>query len=139
MRRRGGAEQISRQPLDEALRRVADHLEVRRDSIRSSDLRSRDGQEVGEAVSDRPILIGKRDYSQGTVGILSVLEAQRRAFSARNSEISLRNQRLQNRIDLHLALGGDFEEPPPREPAGDDPVVARTAPDPARPTEAGSN
>ncbi len=50
-----------------------------------------------------------RDYSQGSVGILSVLEAQRRAFNARSSMISLRNSRIQNRIDLHLALGGDFE------------------------------
>ncbi len=50
-----------------------------------------------------------RDYSQGIVGILEVLEAQRRAVSARNSMILLRNQRLQNRVDLHLALGGDFE------------------------------
>ena len=54
-----------------------------------------------------------RDYSQGIVGILSVLEAQRRASNARSSMISLRNGRIQNRIDLHLALGGDFETPPP--------------------------
>ncbi len=54
-----------------------------------------------------------RDYTEGIVGILSVLEAQRRAFNARSSMISLQNDRLQNRIDLHLALGGDFEEPPP--------------------------
>jgi multidrug efflux system outer membrane protein len=49
-----------------------------------------------------------RDYSEGIVGILEVLEAQRRAVDARNAMIQLRNQRLQNRIDLHLALGGDF-------------------------------
>jgi NodT family efflux transporter outer membrane factor (OMF) lipoprotein len=52
-----------------------------------------------------------RDYSQGILGILSVLEAQRRAFSARSSMIALRNSRIQNRIDLYLALGGDFETP----------------------------
>lgn len=49
-----------------------------------------------------------RDYSEGIVGILAVLEAQRRAFNARNAMISLRNQRLQTRLDLYLALGGDF-------------------------------
>ncbi|MDK1104271.1 MAG: efflux transporter outer membrane subunit, partial [Actinomycetota bacterium] len=54
-----------------------------------------------------------RGYSEGIVGILSVLEAQRRAFNARNSMISLRNGRIQNRINLHLVLGGDFETPPP--------------------------
>ena len=65
-----------------------------------------------------------RDYSEGIVGILEILESQRRAFNARNSMISLRNQRIQNRIDLHLALGGDFELPPP--PAPDDSLAIRT-------------
>lgn len=52
----------------------------------------------------------ERDYSEGiNPNILSVLEAQRRANNARASMIRLRNQRLQNRIDLHLALGGDFQ------------------------------
>ncbi|MBK1882157.1 efflux transporter outer membrane subunit [Luteolibacter pohnpeiensis] len=55
----------------------------------------------------------ERDYSEGiNPDILSVLEAQRRANNARASMIRLRNQRLQNRIDLHLALGGDFETQP---------------------------
>ncbi len=54
-----------------------------------------------------------RDYSEGVnPNILSVLEAQRRANNARASMIRLRNQRLQNRIDLHLALGGDFHTSP---------------------------
>ena len=53
-----------------------------------------------------------REYSDGTVNIIQVLEAQRRAFNARNSRISLKNQRLQTRIDLHLALGGDFSTTP---------------------------
>ena len=58
-----------------------------------------------------------RDYADGIEGadILDVLEAQRRANNAKSSLIRLRNQRLQNRIDLHLALGGDFRTP---EPAG---------------------
>lgn len=52
-----------------------------------------------------------RDYADGIEGadILDVLEAQRRANNARSSLIRLRNQRLLNRIDLHLALGGDFK------------------------------
>lgn len=55
----------------------------------------------------------ERDYSEGVnANILSVLEAQRRANNARGSMIRLRNQRLQNRIDLHLALGGDFQTHP---------------------------
>jgi len=51
----------------------------------------------------------ERDYAEGVnANILSVLEAQRRATNARAAIIRLRNQRLQNRFDLHLALGGDF-------------------------------
>lgn len=52
----------------------------------------------------------ERDYAEGiNPNILSVLEAQRRATNARAAIIRLRNQRLQNRFDLHLALGGDFK------------------------------
>jgi multidrug efflux system outer membrane protein len=55
----------------------------------------------------------KRALSDITLGIdgasfLEYLEAQRRAESAGISLIRLKNQRLQNRIDLHLALGGDY-------------------------------
>ena len=51
-----------------------------------------------------------RDYSDGVNDdILRVLESQSRATNARGSLIRLRNERLQNRIDLHLALGGDFK------------------------------
>ncbi len=52
----------------------------------------------------------ERDYSQGLDGadILSVLESQRRANSASAALIRLRNDRVQARVDLHLALGGDF-------------------------------
>ncbi|MCP4849777.1 MAG: TolC family protein, partial [Verrucomicrobiaceae bacterium] len=57
-----------------------------------------------------------RDYSEGLIGILSIFEAQRRGVAARNAMITLRNQRLQNRIDLHLALGGDFKTLPAEEP-----------------------
>ncbi|MEP2775508.1 MAG: efflux transporter outer membrane subunit [Luteolibacter sp.] len=55
----------------------------------------------------------ERDYAEGiNANILSVLEAQRRATNARAALIRLRNQRLQNRFDLHLALGGDFRTEP---------------------------
>ena len=56
----------------------------------------------------------KRALSDISLGIdgasfLEYLEAQRRAEAAGISLIRLKNQRLQNRIDLHLALGGDYE------------------------------
>ncbi len=48
-------------------------------------------------------------YQRGLVSYTSVLESQRRAFDAQTTVVQLRNQMLQNRVSLHLALGGDFE------------------------------
>ena len=47
-------------------------------------------------------------YQRGLVSYTTVLEAQRRAFDIQSGVIELRNQLLQNRITLHLALGGNF-------------------------------
>ncbi|OMH25847.1 hypothetical protein BGP75_25360 [Motiliproteus sp. MSK22-1] len=47
-------------------------------------------------------------YRAGLVDYITVLEAQRRAFIARSSYLESRSQQLQNRINLYLALGGDF-------------------------------
>lgn len=54
-------------------------------------------------------------YSNGLVDGLTWLEAQRRSFNAGSSLLQLKNLRLQNRIDLHLALGGDFRTKPNRQ------------------------
>lgn len=53
----------------------------------------------------------ERDLGLGIEGssVLEILESQRRAVNARGTLIRLRNQRLQNRLNLHLALGGDYE------------------------------
>ena len=48
-------------------------------------------------------------YQRGLVPYTTVLEAQRRAFDIQSGIIGLRNELLQNRITLYLALGGDFE------------------------------
>ena len=58
----------------------------------------------------------ERDLGLGIEGssVLEILESQRRAVNSRGSLIRLRNQRLQNRLDLHLALGGSFTTGDPR-------------------------
>lgn len=48
-------------------------------------------------------------YAQGLTPFLTVLESQQRALDTRSAYIAARRQRLDNRIDLHLALGGGFE------------------------------
>ncbi len=47
-----------------------------------------------------------RQYERGLADIITLLEAQRRAFAAENALISVKNQRLQNRVNLYAALGG---------------------------------
>ncbi|MCG8314715.1 MAG: efflux transporter outer membrane subunit [Pseudomonadales bacterium] len=47
-------------------------------------------------------------YRKGLTTYSTVLEAQRRAFDTQTSVIQLRNQMFQNRINLHVALGGSF-------------------------------
>ena len=47
-------------------------------------------------------------YAQGLAGMATLLEAQRRSFEAESQLLSVRRQRIHARIDLHLALGGDF-------------------------------
>ncbi len=53
--------------------------------------------------------IALKQYDRGLVDIITVLEAQRRSFDSRSTRIMVSNLRLQNRIDLYLALGGDFD------------------------------
>ena len=49
-----------------------------------------------------------QQYQRGLVDIVTVLESQRRAFNTRSSLLGVVNNRLTNRVNLHLALGGDF-------------------------------
>jgi multidrug efflux system outer membrane protein len=73
-------------------------------------------------------------YEKGLVEIITLLESQRRAFDARSALLSTRRQRLTNRIDLYLALGGDFDAPPVVEPAPEKPAqeTPTTRPAPRR-------
>lgn len=50
--------------------------------------------------------LAENDYLTGLTDIITLLEAQRRAFDSESSLLELRKQRLQNRVNLYLALGG---------------------------------
>jgi len=51
----------------------------------------------------------KEQFDVGRVDMLSVLQIQARVLAARSALIGIRNQRLVQRVNLHLALGGSFE------------------------------
>jgi outer membrane protein TolC len=47
-------------------------------------------------------------YNRGLIDLIEVLEAQRRAFETQSQLLIVKRERLENRVDLYLALGGDF-------------------------------
>lgn len=50
--------------------------------------------------------LAENNYVTGLTGITTLLEAQRRAYSSESNLLEIRKQRLQNRVNLYLALGG---------------------------------
>jgi NodT family efflux transporter outer membrane factor (OMF) lipoprotein len=50
-----------------------------------------------------------KQYNVGQIDLLSVLQMQSRWIGARTGLLRVRNARLAERINLHLALGGSFE------------------------------
>ena len=53
--------------------------------------------------------LAEERYRYGVGEYLTVLDSQTRSFTARSNLLTLRRARLQNRIDLYLALGGGFD------------------------------
>jgi len=49
------------------------------------------------------------EFAEGTGDILTMLSAQQTLFVKETQLIAVRRERLQNRVALHLALGGGFE------------------------------
>lgn len=52
--------------------------------------------------------VSRLDYRDGASTILTVLEAESRMITTASTLATLRRLQLDNRINLHLALGGDF-------------------------------
>lgn len=58
--------------------------------------------------NDAALKIAMIQFEEGKLDLLSVLQMQDRVIDARIAQISIRNERLAKRVDLHLALGGSF-------------------------------
>ena len=87
-------------------------------------------EEVENALSQEALLIEQRDaiaeavgfaqsgldlaldrYQSGIETYTTVLEAQRRLYDSLSNQINVKNALVQNRIGIHLALGGSFTKP----------------------------
>lgn len=55
--------------------------------------------------------LSSKRYDVGEIELLNLLQMQMRWIGSRISHISIQNQQLSQRINLHLALGGSFEAP----------------------------
>jgi NodT family efflux transporter outer membrane factor (OMF) lipoprotein len=53
-------------------------------------------------------LLAERQYAAGIVDYITVLETQRRALNSQSELLSVRRERIDARVNLHLALGGGF-------------------------------
>ncbi|MGE9271200.1 MAG: efflux transporter outer membrane subunit, partial [Verrucomicrobiales bacterium] len=51
----------------------------------------------------------EKDFSLGTGDVLTLLASQSRRIELATQRLTLRRLRLDNRVDLHLALGGDYK------------------------------
>lgn len=58
-----------------------------------------------------------RQYSSGVATIFNLLDAQSRRISAESQYISARRDRAANRVDLYLAIAGDFSAAQSADPA----------------------
>lgn len=54
--------------------------------------------------------VASRRYAAGLTDLLTMLISQRTAFEAESRLLTVQRQRLDTRIDLHLALGGGFAQ-----------------------------
>ncbi len=57
---------------------------------------------------DAAVELALKRYRSGLIDLITWLEARRRAFQAHSALLAIQNQRLQNRVALYLALGGEF-------------------------------
>jgi outer membrane protein, multidrug efflux system len=60
--------------------------------------------------------LGRIEFDVGATDLLSVLQLQGRLLSARAALTGVEQERLTNRINLHLALGGSFQQAAPKTP-----------------------
>ena len=58
--------------------------------------------------------LAEERYFAGLIEFITLTETQRNAYNTEAELITIRRQRLENRIDLHLALGGGFPAETPQ-------------------------
>ena len=60
------------------------------------------------AISEDAATRAGEEYAAGTGDVLTLIEATQFQIDSASQHAAIRRKRLENRVDLHLALGGDF-------------------------------
>lgn len=72
-----------------------------------------------QATTRAAIDLAEQRYAAGMGDIFSILALQRSVLETRSAVLALQRARIDNRVDLHLALGGGFSDPLPVQQARD--------------------
>jgi NodT family efflux transporter outer membrane factor (OMF) lipoprotein len=64
--------------------------------------------ETARVESDEALRLARLQYQEGEIDLLSVLQLEQAAFSARSNELTVARLSLEQYVDLSLALGGDW-------------------------------
>lgn len=80
-------------------------------ALAAESLLARREEEIGSSLEQArgALRLAQDQYDSGLQTYIAVLEAQRRVLAGETLWIAVRRERLDNRIDLHLALGGGFQ------------------------------
>jgi outer membrane protein TolC len=92
---------------------VLNALEEVEAALTNSDLLERREQFLADAVDNnlQAYNLGRKQYDVGQIELINLLQLQAGWIGARVTLLDIRNQRLAERVNLHLALGGSFEAP----------------------------
>jgi NodT family efflux transporter outer membrane factor (OMF) lipoprotein len=90
------------------------------DALAADRYLARQGAALAESVrlAEDALVRARKAYADGVGDALTMLNAQQRLIAARSSWIDVKRHRLENRINLHLALGGNFGKEAPAADAG---------------------
>lgn len=67
-----------------------------------------DALSTAQSEAEAALELLERQYANGVATIFELLDAQTRLINAESQLINARRQRADNRVDLHLAVAGDF-------------------------------
>lgn len=66
-----------------------------------------------EKLAQEALVLAENRYERGVESFLTVMDAQRRLIEIQSQRVTVRRMQLENRVNLHLALGGGFKRRDP--------------------------